>query len=289
MYCKEYYEKLIDDSRLFSIDKVTERSLYNRESLKIIENLYCYLMAINERKYERFGVEICEVAKTCIKNYDPSLGRFLNYFMRAWSREYRHLYSDERIESDFGSMAITERQKRIYVKYKMDCNRLGVDSAVCGLDQMFAEELNMSDEQIRDLIILDESKTISIDDVFDDGDSESKKQYASDDDFVSLLENRESAEEFLKIIENVYIGLQERQKPLISVMLTSKLTFEISDDKLYGIFSRMNYFVLDIYNECSHNGEPLLYKEIAQRFGVKESSISRTWAVFSDKVKNTML
>ena len=49
---KDKYEKLIDSSSLFSLDKEKERTAYKREALKMVEHLYCYLMSVNKSKYE---------------------------------------------------------------------------------------------------------------------------------------------------------------------------------------------------------------------------------------------
>ena len=83
-YDKDEYEQLIDSSLLFTFDRESEHIAYRREALKMVEYLYCYLMAENIRKYEPFGVEIVDTAKRCIENYKPELGRFLNYFSSAW-------------------------------------------------------------------------------------------------------------------------------------------------------------------------------------------------------------
>ena len=54
-YDKLMYEALIQESPLFSLDKETEYSAYKRESYKMIEYLYCYLMAVNQKDYEPYG------------------------------------------------------------------------------------------------------------------------------------------------------------------------------------------------------------------------------------------
>lgn len=54
-YDKSKYESLIMNSPLFGIDKEQETTAYKRESYKMVEYLYCYLLAINERDYEPSG------------------------------------------------------------------------------------------------------------------------------------------------------------------------------------------------------------------------------------------
>lgn len=81
---KEKYEKLISETQLFSIDRDKQSVLYRKESLKLVEYLYCYLLAINKEKYEPYGCEIVDVATRCINGYDNS-GDFIHYFNAAWS------------------------------------------------------------------------------------------------------------------------------------------------------------------------------------------------------------
>ena len=71
-YDKGKYESLIMNSPLFDIDKEQETTAYKRESYKMAEYLYCYLLAINERDYEPYGSEIMDVATRCINNFDSS-------------------------------------------------------------------------------------------------------------------------------------------------------------------------------------------------------------------------
>lgn len=68
-YDKGKYRSLITDSPLFDIDKEQETVAYKRESYKMVEYLYCYLLAINEHAYEPYGSEIVKVATRCINNF----------------------------------------------------------------------------------------------------------------------------------------------------------------------------------------------------------------------------
>lgn len=56
-YDKGKYERLIEESVLFYIDKNTQKSLYKRESLKLVEHLYCYLLSVNEKSMKHMDVK----------------------------------------------------------------------------------------------------------------------------------------------------------------------------------------------------------------------------------------
>lgn len=79
-YEKEKYERLIAESPLFKLDKGTQYTAFRREAYKMVEYLYCYLLAINEQKNEPYGCEITEVATRCINNFSSDKGDFLHYF-----------------------------------------------------------------------------------------------------------------------------------------------------------------------------------------------------------------
>ena len=107
-YDKSKYEILIKESSLFEIDKESSPTAHARESYKMVEYLYCYLLAINTSAYEPYGSEIMEVATRCIKNFDASKGTFLAYFMAAWRQEYSHIEGDKIIDEKFHGMILAE-------------------------------------------------------------------------------------------------------------------------------------------------------------------------------------
>ena len=63
---KEKYEKLIQESPLFSLYKKAEPVAFRNARLKMIENIYLDLLSINKEKYEPYGCEITEIANYCI-------------------------------------------------------------------------------------------------------------------------------------------------------------------------------------------------------------------------------
>lgn len=285
MKSKQEYEILINESCLFSIDKEKEQTSYHREQLKMIEYLYGYLMSTSEIKYENYAVEIVEVSKACIKNYDPAQGRFLNYFLSAWSREYRHIMSDELFESDYASIKFTDRQKRNYIRYKMSCSKLGIDINSKDFNQRISDDLGLSDEEVRELRLMDSLKAESIDDSFNSGESERPKQYPSDIDIADDYMHRDLSKRYLEEIGVVFSSIQNRQKLMISMLLTTYLALEIEDDEVLDCFKRTEYFNNEIYLDCIQRGISISNKEIADKLGVKEASLSRSWKMFKEKLR----
>jgi len=287
---KSDYERLIDESILFSLDREREQSAYRRESLKMVDYLYRYLMEINQKKYEAYGLEIVETANYCIKNFDASSGRFLNYFITSWTTNYSHIVSKEWFDSEHSAMKFTENQRREYMRYKKICSKLGIDKESPDFEQRVAESLGIPISDIRDLILLDDIKIESIDGSSEMDDGSRVKQYDSgvnvENDFIRADENIR----FLNYLETVFMGIQERQKDMISILITSSLSLAIDNEIVLEVFKCKAYFNNDIYKECLQKKERLSNKDIASRLGIKEASLSRSWTSFKEKIDtNTFL
>ena len=134
-------------------------------------------METNQKKYEPYGVEIVETAHYCIKNYNATSGRFLNYFISAWTKNYNHIIAKERFDSEHSAMKFSENQRREYMRYKKACSKLGIDRDSPDFEQKIAECLDISLSEIRDLLLLDDIKIESIDGAVDTDDDSRPKQY----------------------------------------------------------------------------------------------------------------
>jgi len=281
---KEYYERLIDESLLFDINKDSEPSKYQRESYRMVDYLYRYLMAINAFRYEKYGLEIVETAGVCIKNYDKSKGRFLNYFNFVWHQTYLSAASNELIDDNYKGMKISDRQRRAYKKYKDYCNKMGIQATPEEKDALAADSLGMTIDEIRSLKAIDESKAISIDSQYETDDSDIAAQFASEDSFVDEMLRKEDNRLFIEHIESVYSSLQERQKPMMAMLITSAISLEIQSEEVLDCFKTKSCFDFSVYTKCIQRGTPLQNKEIAERFGVDEASVSRSWRRFKEKL-----
>lgn len=278
------YERLIDESILFSLDKEREPSAFTRESLKMVDHLYRYLMETNRRKYEPYGLEIVETANYCIKNYNATSGRFLNYFISAWTTNYQHIITKERFDSEHSAMKFSESQRRLYIRYKKICSKLGIDTDSPNFEQTIAEYLGIALSEIRNLLLLDEIEIESIDEIVDTDDGSLSKQYDAgvcvENDFIRTDDNIR----FLNNLEIVYNGIQNRQKRMISILITSYLSLAIDNEIVSEVFRSKAYFDIETYHECLQRRERLSNKEIAERLGIQEASLSRAWNNFKWKI-----
>lgn len=284
---KDEYEKLIDSSSLFNLDKEKERTAYKREALKMVEYLYCYLMAINKSKYEPYGVEIVDTAKRCIKNYNLESERFLNYFTSAWKKTYGHVIGNELIKETYKGIHFTDGEERNLKKYMKLAHTMGINTDSPEFDERVAEAMGISVNEVdvlRKMIYVkptsdsytnDEGKEFSIIDQIDCG------EYTGEE-----LVNLENSKEFLDLLELVYDQLQARQKPMIAMLITTKIAVLINEEtRIYEYAKQKAYYDEDIFIESLRRGEQIPAKEIAGKCGVLEASASRSWKTFKDKIK----
>ncbi len=286
-YEKDEYEKLIDASPLFSLDREKEHAAYQREALKMVEHLYCYLMAVNLNDYEPYGVEIVDVARRCIGNYDPSAGRFLNYFSSAWKKTYGHIVGKELVKDTFRGIHFSEDDERNFRKYMKLANSMGMDTNSPEFKKKISDAMGLSIDEINALMKMDSSKPVSGSYINEEGEESNLiDQLDSGQSTEADIIQIETAKELLDLIEITYDQLQDRQKPMLAMLITSKISLMIGEDtSLLDYFKTKAFYDNGIYEESIKRGEQIQAKEIADQFGVAEASASRSWKTFKEKVK----
>lgn len=282
-YNKADYERLITESKLFSLNKETESVAFRKESYKMVEYLYCYLLAQNEKKYEPFGCEITEVAVRCINNYDESKGVFLHYFNAAWKLEYSHLCGNQAVDDRLHGVKITESEKRAIKKYLRYEASLGKDLSRRELCEAIAEILDQPIEAVAEIAELVEYRMVDNEIMDDDSGRTSLFDQLSDGHLVeeNLLTSAR-VEEILTVVETAFLSLQQRQMPIISDMMTIRLASTIVetgvDTSSYSFISKE---VLSQYSKDQLSSQ----RTIAEKYGKNEASISRTVKEFIKKLE----
>lgn len=277
---KKKLEDAIRSSILFSLNKQTEYIAYKREAMKMLEYLYRYLLVINEKKYIEFGYEIMVTAKRCISNYKADLGDFLNYFNSAWAKEYRRAFGKKQAEEFRCGIHITEDEQILVNKYLKLIDRYSNKYDESQVVSIIAEALCVSCDRVREIIALNNISVIS-------GDAEKEDESDTIFDFIGEatdIESRFEAEDLIERIETEYQKLQQRQKQLISELITLKIAgVLVESDYLLNKASKCSFFDEEIF-ELSKKGL-INAKAIASRCGVGEQSASRSVKIFLEKVK----
>lgn len=270
-YNKADYERLITESKLFSLNKETESVAFRKESYKMVEYLYCYLLAQKEKKYEPFGCEITDVAVRCINNYDETKGVFLHYFNAAWKLEYSHLCGNQAVDDRLHGVKITESEKRAIKKYLRYEASLGKDLSRRELCEAIAEILDQPIEVVAEIAELVEYRMVDNEIMDDDGGRTSLFDQLSDGHLVeeNLLTSAR-VEEILTVVETAFLSLQQRQMPIISDMMTIRLASTIVetgvDTSSYSFISK------EVLSQYSKDQLPS-QRTIAEKYGKNEASM----------------
>ena len=105
----------------------------------------------------------------------------------------------------------------------------------------------------------------------------------SDDDVCGEIISAESSKELLDQVESVFCELQERQKPVVSAMMTIRICKIICDNAI----SIEGYSFIDreIITDYIRKNYIPTQRDIAARFGKNEASISRTVREFVEKLR----
>lgn len=146
----------------FAIDKEREPLKHRKESMKLVENLYLYVLEVykynrtllHEGNYEEYGYEIVKTGLSCIKNYkkdNEKRASFLTYFLDSWEKECRKSNFDNTIANEKG-FSISSRQKRYVLSLKKLLNSKGECLSMTLHSDMVAEHLGIPIETARDII-----------------------------------------------------------------------------------------------------------------------------------------
>ena len=281
-YDKDKYKKLIKESCLFELDRETQYTAFKRESYKMVEYLYCYLLAVNEQKYEGYGCEITEVATRCLNNYSKEKGDFLHYFNAAWKFEYQHIMGNQLHIEKLRGIRITEDEKRAVSKYVRLTANVGSGLPNETLYSKIALAMGISVDKVRELAQLASVQISSDSYVNEDGETGSIwNQLVGASSADTSIYEEETIEEIFHAIETVFQGLQERQKPMLSDMITIKLCDQISEtrSKQYSFISK------EIIDAWTTTGVLPSQRDIAKKYGRDETSVSRSVKDFINKLR----
>lgn len=281
-YEKDKYEKLIKESCLFELDKEMQYTAFKRESYKMVEYLYCYLLAVNEQKYEEYGCEITEVATRCLNNYSKEKGEFLHYFNVAWKLEYQHIMGNQVHIEKLHGIRITEDEKRAVSKYvRLAAN---IDSGIPNetLYSKLAFAMGIPVDKVRELAQLASVQISSDSYVNEDGETGSIWYHLTGDSSADIsIYVEEAKAEIFNAIETVFQGLQQRQRPMLSDMITIKLC-----DQIYEKQSREYSFISkEIMDAWTTTGVLPSQRDIAKKYGRDETSVSRSVKDFINKLR----
>lgn len=287
---KKLYEQIINNSPLFDTDKNADPVLYNEKKLLLFENVseYCKLFVFLPEKFEQICLEIMETLNECIKYFDKNQGIFLHYFNTALKRKTNASQAVERNEERQSGMKVktgTNKKIREVVRF---ANMHGLDLTDNETQRKIAMAFGWSLRETEEIVDLWHKTLVLKDRMFspdeDDDESGSWQDVADTNQFSPerLFVNENMHDEMLDMTEKTFDSLQQRQKPILSMLLTANLLAEAEIED--SVLKQKSFFSQQILDYVNNTHQIPSSKWIANEFGVSEPSISRTYKMFRQKL-----
>ena len=286
----ERYETEIATSTLFSLDKEKQPTAYSREVRKLTNLLFEYLYAIDEIYYMNFSVEIMETISSCLKNFSSEKGEFLHYFRASIKTTCINAAAEQRASEYRGGIHIPEKIKKLMPKIAKYLESKGIDPEKIKDEQieLVAGVFDQPKKTIREVVEANQFSNVVYDAATnEDGERISLFDLIASEEFAdSRLLSGENCKCFLDQIEFAFSSCQERQKPILSDLLTTRLCksgiFEDTDLQIaYSDYSFINKTVVKEY--VLKRSIPS-DADIASKYEKNASSVSRTLKEFLAKI-----
>lgn len=286
---KAKYRRLIEGSPLFDLDREKDYSAYRRELNNMREYLYHYVTTGNEKKYEVYGSYIIETADDCIRGYNRENGvPFLNYFLASWGKARKRLEGEEHANKKYGAMHFSRETLRAIRNYRRYAEKCLPGLTEGERNRRIALAMDITYKEAVELCWLSKAEAVSGDSpIRIDEESPSLWENLAAPEYGNAVEESEGAEETLAVIERLYRRVQERQKQILSDLVTIHILEDYSLIREQAeVFSFVNREIWENFIA----GEPLpTQRDIARKYDRDESSVSRTWNSFLEKLREELV
>lgn len=285
---REQLKLNIETSPLFGLNREDEPTLYKREANKMVEYVFSYMLAVNDEVNSQYGMEIANLVVRCIHYYSTEKGSFLQYFLSSWRVEYERIKKKEAFEMQRCGIHIADEDKRKINKIIKYAKVNGKDFTSMEFANKVANALGINVRDVQNLIQMVEMKVVSDESTNNDGESFSLFDLVSSQEksVEERLMEEADAIMFLKRINDVFIARQNRQKPLLSKLITSKIIQDLSSSKtLLKMAKSLDFIDVSIVEQFFSLKRVPTAREISQEFGLSEQSVSRTFKIFIELLK----
>jgi DNA-directed RNA polymerase specialized sigma subunit len=231
-----------------------------------------------------------ETAAECIKYYDKDKGEFLHLFNSALKRDLHIAKAKEIVEEKRQGIRVVSEDDKLIRKIMALANSKGLDIYNSIVQEKIAKVLNIDIDKLRELIrINDDSIAVSSTVTNEDGDEielfdlQASKEKTAEENMIE-----ESAViSLLEEIEDVFSEVQDRQKMLLSMLLTAEVikAFNEDVDKAKELLCDKEIFNQEVFDYHEKHGELPTAQQIGKILGVSEQSLSRTYKNFKEKLK----
>ena len=292
MFTREEYENLINNSPLFEIDKESSPALYKSERYNFLTLLtdYYRLYIYPNKSLDSYSMTLMETAMECIKYYDKDKGKFLHLFNSSMKRDLHIAKAKEIIEEKRQGIRVSNEDDKLIRRIIALANSKGLDVYDLTVQQKISKALNLELSRLQELLrINDDAVAVSSTVTNDDGDEvelfdlqsshekNAEDKMADESAFVSLVEK----------INGVFTTVQDRQKKLLSMLLTVEIIKACDEDldKAKNVLTGKELFNEEVFDYYEKHDELPTAKQIGAILGVSEQSLSRTYKNFKEKLK----
>lgn len=291
MFTREEYENLINNSLLFEIDKESSPVLYKTERYNFLTLLTEYYSGYiyQKKPLEEYSMTLMETAIECIKYYDRSKGEFLHLFNSLMKRDLHIAKAKEILEERRQGIKVSSEIDKLIRKIlafadskNLDINDITVQKKI---SKGFGIELSKLQKSLRinyDAVAVSSTVTNEDDEEMELFDLQASHEKTQEDKLVD-----ESAFIFLvDRIDSVFVTVQDRQKKLLSMLLTVEVVKACNEDLSMArqVLRGKELFNEEIFIYYKNTGELPTSKQIGEQCGVSEQSLSRTYKNFKEKL-----
>lgn len=293
MYTREEFENLINNSPIFDIDKQINRELYKSEKYVLLTLLTDYYRSYIFPHYpiDEYGYTLIVTATECLKYYDSTKGKFLHLFNSSFKRDLGIERAKKIIDEHRKGINLATYDEQMIIKITSLARSRNIDICDSAAQAKIATILNISVDKVTELIYINlnavavaSTVTNEYGDEMELADLREDKEATAEDALIA----RESLSELIANIDDVFKTVQERQKRLLSLLLTTEIIKAIECDLKTAdeLLKACAFCNKEIFAWCTNYGNIPTSKQIGEICGVSEQSISRTYKNFKVKLKN---
>lgn len=292
MFTREEYENLINNSPLFEIDKESSPALYKTERYNFLTILtdYYRLYIYPNKPLDSYSMTLMETAIECIKYYNKSKGEFLHLFNSSMKRDLHIAKAKEIIEEKRQGIRVSSEDDKLIRKIIAFANSKSLDIYHVVVQEKISMALGIALSRLQELLrINDDAVAVSSTVTNEDGDEielfdlqashekTAEDKMADESAFISLVEK----------IDDAFSSVQERQKKLLSMLLTVEIIKACDEDldKARQSLEDKDIYNAEVFDYYNKNGALPTAKQIGVLCGVSEQSLSRTYKNFKEKLK----
>lgn len=292
MYTREEYENLINNSPLFEIDEESAPMLYKAERYNFLTHLtdYYRFYIYPNKPLDFYSMTLILTANECIKYYNRGKGQFLHLFNTAMKRELHIAKAIEIIEEKRQGIKLSKEDDKLIRKVIMFAKSKNLDIYDSATQEKISDALNIDIAKLQELILTNDNAVgVPSTIINEDGDEielfdiQPNKEKNAEEKIVE----RDSLNDRLKDIEAEYLDAQDRQKKILSMLLTAEIIKSQGLDLIKT--NRFAFFNKDILDYFEINQKLPTAKIIGELCGVSEQSISRTYKNFKIKLKQRIV